>query len=858
MRNPLSLVAILYAGGLVLGHFIPAPWEWLLAAALGLALLALGFDRLGRDPAPLPRTLPPTLSSSEQVHGKVCDKGSPSCPRGFPHNLSAGVAFCRRYTLVVLLPIAGWANLAVQTAVHSPHDLRKIIGTNAAYVTIRGTLLASPTLRLNERSGRVFPRSSVEIDVAALQDGDTWSPALGRVAATTPGVLGVEFFSGREVEVTGVIQSPRGPMAPGQLDYRGYLESRGVFYQLRSENTNDWRLSAKGAKQKPAFTDRFARWALRILGMGLDEDQSLRLVWAMVLGWKTGLTPEVAEVFMQSGTLHIFAISGMHIALIAGILVSLLRVLRVTRGASGLVVIPLIWFYTAATGWQASAVRSTIMMTLVIGGWALERPGNLINSLAAAGLIILAWDPAQLFQAGFQLSFFVVLAIGLIVPPLNRVRERLFHPDPLLPPELRPRWKRWLDMPVRLVSTSLATSLAAWLGSLPLIAWHFHMATPGSLLANLLIAPLSSVGLMSSLGSIICGDWLPMLTEWFNHASWFWMILMVWLSEWFASLPGAWFYVRKPPWLLAALYYLALGGVLSGSIFAARWRIWTCAGALALAAAWAGLAIAWRDEIRLTVLPVRGGAVFVDEPGRNRDMLVDCGDAAAFDTVIKPFLRSQGVNRLASLLLSHGDVAHAGGAETVREHFRVRQIVVNPAPFRSRVYRDFLAALPELPVRTHQVLRGDTAGSWTVLHPGPEDRFSQGAHNAMVLRGTLHGARVLMVSDLGRIGQRTLLARERDLRAEVLIAGLSTAQDVLEPSLLEAVEPRLLIVACPEYPATAAPSRALRERLLRFGIPVIYTSDTGAAVLEFGRNGWRFWTMENRGKILTADQQESS
>ena len=314
--------------------------------------------------------------------------------------------------------------------------------------------------------------------------------------------------------------------------------------------------------------------------MGLPvEDESLHLLWAMVLGWKTGLTSEVAEVFMQSGTLHIFAISGLHIALIAGILIRLLRVLRVSRGASGLVVIPLIWFYTGATGWQASAIRSTVMMTIVIAGWALERPSNLINSLAAAGLVILMWDPRQLFQAGFQLSFFVVLGIALIVPPLETVRQKLLAPDPLLPPELRPGWQRWLDWPIRAVTTSLATSLAAWLGSMPLIAWYFYMITPGSLLANLVIVPLSSIALMSSLGSLICGDWARPLTVLFNHSSWFWMLLMVRLSEWFASLPGAWFYVPQPSLALSALYYLLLGAVLSGVAFAPRWRVWACVAA---------------------------------------------------------------------------------------------------------------------------------------------------------------------------------------------------------------------------------------------------------------------------------------
>lgn len=265
MKSPLSAAAILYGAGLVLGRYLPAPWQWLLGASIALALLGLGWGSR------------------------------------------------RREVLIVLLPMAGWANFAAQHAIHSPHDLRTVIGTNAAYVTIRGVLLGAPTLRLNERGGRPLPRSSAEIEVSALFDQERWSPAFGRLVASTPGVLGDDFFSGREVEVTGVIQPPKGPAVPGQLDYRAYLASRGVFHQLRTESTKDWQISARGANQTPPLTDRFARWALKILGKGLPEDSSVHLVWAMVLGWKTGLTPEVAEVFMQSGTLHIFAISGMQI-----------------------------------------------------------------------------------------------------------------------------------------------------------------------------------------------------------------------------------------------------------------------------------------------------------------------------------------------------------------------------------------------------------------------------------------------------------------------------------------------------------------------------------------------------------------
>src|SRR5688572_4638753 len=114
------------------------------------------------------------------------------------------------------------------------------------------------------------------------------------------------------------------------------------------------------------------------------------------------------------------AISGMHIALIATILVTFFRFLQLPRPVCCAAAIPLIWFYTAATAWQPSAVRSSIMMTIVLLGWCLRRPSDVINSLAGAGLLILLWDPLQLFQASFQLSFLVVLSLALLVPPLER------------------------------------------------------------------------------------------------------------------------------------------------------------------------------------------------------------------------------------------------------------------------------------------------------------------------------------------------------------------------------------------------------------------------------------------------------
>src|SRR6185503_19162771 len=118
------------------------------------------------------------------------------------------------------------------------------------------------------------------------------------------------------------------------------------------------------------------------------------------------------------------------------------------------------------------------MIAVVFGSWLLKRPGDILNSLFVAALIILAWDPRQLFQAGFQLSFLVVLCIILTMPLFQRVGDRILQPDPLLPEVLRPRWQKLLHRPAHYVLGLFSVSVAAWLGSIPLVAYYFHLVTP--------------------------------------------------------------------------------------------------------------------------------------------------------------------------------------------------------------------------------------------------------------------------------------------------------------------------------------------------------------------------------------------
>jgi ComEC/Rec2-related protein len=757
----------------------------------------------------------------------------------------------RPILICILLALTGWTNLIFHTAVISPNDLRTLLGNNDSIVSVRGTLTQTPKLKISERDGEPAEHSLAQIRISEIRRGENWQPALGKIIVTTPSVLPEHFFAGQSVEISGVISKPPFPLAEGLFDDRDYLQTRGIFYELKTGSTNDWQLHAP-ILQKPPLTDRFLNWSKKTLALGLPvEDEPLRLLWAMTLGWRTAFTGDIGDPFLRAGTMHLFAIDGLRIALISGMLVALLRVLQVSRAWCGLIAIPAIWFYTAATGWESSAIRASVMMTIVLGGWALKRPGDLINSLAAAAFIILLWEPRQLFEASFQLSFFVMLVIGLLLPRMNKISDGLLRHDPLLPNDLIPKWHRVFISTLRILARYFSLSLAAWLGSIPLSAKYFHLFSPISTFANIIAVPLGTLALMSNLGALICGAWFPFVTELFNNAAWFFMSAMMDVSDWFTKIPGSYFYVPAPSWISIAIYYAILIVALSGWLKTSRRKIFAATILSLIAAIYFFRWENSRDETDLTILPLNGGhSVFVDAAGRKNDWLIDCGNEDAVNFTLKNFLRAQGVNKIPRLILTEGDSQNCGGAELLDQLFGVGELWTSPAHFRSSAYNEIISKFekrgpPQESCR--KILNcGQTVGCWQMLWPPATNNFPRADDASLVLLGNFSGARILLLSDLSRAGQSGLLSRTNDLRADIVIAGLPNEGEPLCDAFIDATQPKIIVIVDSEFPANRRASRELKERLAQSKIPVIYTRDSGAVTILVNKIVWQLRTMDGQ------------
>jgi competence protein ComEC len=542
--------------------------------------------------------------------------------------------------------------------------------------------------------------------------------------------------------------------------------------------------------------------------------------------------------------MHIFAISGLHIVLISGMLWHVLRVLQLSRFYCGLLSLPTIWFYTAATGWQPSAVRATIMMSVIIGGWMLARPADMLNSVAAAALIILAFDPQQMFGASFQLSFFVVLSLALLMPVFQARIDKWLAYDPLLPPELATKSQRWQRWIARHLLLAIAVSVAAWLGAVPLTAYYFNLVGPVTLLANVLVVPTSNLALAANLGALFCGGWSDTLTELFNNCAWGLMNFIVWLSRRATGVPGGHWFVAGPSVLDCCLYYGVLIAAGTGVFSHKRLRRWAWAGTglciVLLPCGW----LVKGSIAELTILPVQSGAsFFVRDRVPPKTLLIDSSTSNSVHYLTKSFLRSQGCNRLEGLMLTHGDLQHVAGTELLEENFPVEHLYTSPVRFRSSIYRKIVERHET--VNLLRIARGDHLGNWHVLHPGADDRASKADDAPLVLWGTFSptAPTVLLLPDLNSTGQKALLEAYPGLQADVVIASPMSEDEFLGTEFLSTLRPTLIILQDAPYPHYERPSAALRDRLSKAAREVLYASEEGAITLRLKNDVWEVRTM---------------
>lgn len=373
---------------------------------------------------------------------------------------------------------------------------------------------------------------------------------------------------GGTYEIQGVLEPlPRDPAGAG---FNDHLANLGVSHRLgRARILRETAPPGRWQRQIAAWRDHLET----ILQHGLERHPgTASLYLAMLLGEKAALSPEQENAFMRSGTFHVFSVSGLHVGVIALALHMLLTVLRVRGRPAAAVTLAVLWLYVQVTGGGTPSVRAYVMIGFLLASRVFRLPGNALAALAASALCTLLADPLQLFSTGFQMSYSVVAALLLLGAPLAERWLAHWHPFVLRP---RPEWRWWHeggDWLGRKVIALAAGCWAAFLASVPSGIGFFGVFSPGSLLANLFILPLSSLAIVAGFLSLLTGlaGLLP-LSALFNSAAALILIGSDRLLRHGTELPGVYFPATfRADWLAPAALALLTAVLLAGA--AVRWQ----------------------------------------------------------------------------------------------------------------------------------------------------------------------------------------------------------------------------------------------------------------------------------------------
>jgi len=277
--------------------------------------------------------------------------------------------------------------------------------------------------------------------------------------------------------------------------FDGSLAGQGLNFRLSRA-----RLLAqeRAATAYYRFCERLARRMNRSLGAGLERRPELAAMYrAMMLGRKSDLSPEQKQLFIRSGAMHLFAINGLHIGMVAMALNALFALLRCPRLPAGILTLAVLWLDVDTTGASPSAVRAFVMVAVLETAYATRRPSNPVAALAASAFVVLLLNPMDFFSASFEMSYAVVGAILTLGLPLSSWLERRFPAYPDLPEISWGPVQRVLAPARRHLLQVSAIGLAAALVSAITGIEFFGLFAPIGIVANLVLVPLASLVLVS-------------------------------------------------------------------------------------------------------------------------------------------------------------------------------------------------------------------------------------------------------------------------------------------------------------------------------------------------------------------------
>ncbi len=753
-------------------------------------------------------------------------------------------------------------NLTLQR-VYAPdfpaHHLRQLALPQK--IILEGWLFQEPERGLGR--GRLYLEArQVCFETQGICKDHQFQPATGKVLVTVRHLQGPWQY-GEVLRLPLNLRTPRNFQTPGSFDYASYLARRGIYLTAFVWDDKNIEKIEPDNRTGTGLRHRLEH-VRRTVGAFFDKhlsDTPEAILRALIIGDKSRLDPELRDSFTRVGVAHVLAISGLHIGLVAALAYGawwwllarsqyVLLMWSVPKLAA-LCTLPVVLLYAGLAGGSVSTSRAVIMVTVFLTALLLDQKEEVFRSLALAALIVSLIWPGAVFDVSFQLSFVAVLSIFL---GLHRFQSWWDNRDETRAAHLSP-WRRRLRRWALLYGL---VSLSATVGTLPLVATHFHTVPLVGFVANLLLVPfLGSAAVVLGLASaalVFIHTGAATLAVWCAGAV---VSLGVWMVEAIAALPfTAVHFVTLTLFELILFYAFCVSLLFSIRIqpsglrrvlFACLFGLMLCDGLYWLTQRY------FQTELRVSFLDVgQGDAAVVEFPG-SHVMIIDAGGftSRTFDSgraIVAPFLWQRKIGRIDTLVLSHPNLDHYGGLEFLAEHFGVAAFWFNgEARPDSRRFKRLMATLRENDIQTHSLCR-DTPNREIggvrvqILHP-PCGQTGLDTNDASLVLRLSHGeVDMLFSGDVEVAGERALLVTPTQLESEILKVPHHGSRSSSTRPFLEAVSPEIAIASLGYRNRFRFPAPEVVGRYEQQGTTLLRTDQVGTVTVRSDGESYRVET----------------